>query len=166
MGVNLGEGNGVISEINVTPLVDVMLVLLVIFMITATIIRETPALERATEVDLPVTRYNDAAIDVATTDKLILVIDDNMRMYLGDELITDCSAALDRPTVEAMTPCLLEVGRKLGQNAKLALDREIYILADTDVPYGFVNGAMAQIRNAGVHRVGMITNPEYRQATE
>jgi biopolymer transport protein TolR len=161
MGFKPGDDSGAISDINVTPLVDVMLVLLVIFMITATIIRHTPDIERATEVNLPVTRYNEAVIDLGATDKLVLVIDENMRMYLGDELITDCSAALDRPTIEAMTPCLVEVGQKLGQNAKLAQDREIYILADTNVPYGFINGAMAQIRNAGVDRVGMITNPEY-----
>ena len=161
MSFNVGQGNDAISEINVTPLVDVMLVLLVIFMITATLIQPVDPSESVTELDVPVTRYNDNVIDLLNTDKLVLRIDAQLRVFVGEEAITDCSAVAHAPTVENITPCLVEIGEKLGQNAKLAQDREIFVLADTNIPFGFVSGALAQIRGAGVDRVGLITNPDY-----
>ena len=161
---NQGGGRKAMSEINVTPLVDVMLVLLIIFMIsTPLIVRDEQ--ERLVEIDLPVTRENPTTIDVSQSDKLILTIDGNLRVLLGDELITDCSAALgaaDKAAfVVASEPCFAEVQNKLGANPRLQADESLYLLADMYVPYGFVVGVMNRLRIAGVHNLGMVTNPEF-----
>jgi biopolymer transport protein TolR len=166
MAFDVGGGGGSFSDINVTPLVDVMLVLLVIFMVTATLLKPPNQTERHSDTEAPVTRDNPNVIDLNNTNEIILFIDANLRVYIGDETITDCSAAVAAPSVQAFLPCLAEIGTKLGQNAKLAHDHEIYVLADTHIPYGFVAGTLAQIRNAGVDRVGMITNPDYLTEAE
>lgn len=164
MGMSSGGGNRrAISEINVTPLVDVMLVLLIIFMIsTPLIVKDTQ--ERLLEMNLPVTRENPTTVDLADTDQLILQIDANLRVALGEELITDCSAAVGitdtAAFVEAAEPCFAEVEQKLGANPRLQEQESLYLLADTTIPYGFVVGAMNRIRRAGVTNVGMVTNPE------
>lgn len=164
MGAPNKGGGGMIAEINVTPLVDVMLVLLIIFMITATLMKteeEEDRQQREVELELPVTRQNPNTIDIENTDKLILQIDENLRIYLGEELITDCVAALTNPAADRFEVCFDEVQLKLGQNVRLQNEGEVYILADTGIPYGFVVGTLHRIRLAGVHKVGMVTNPEY-----
>ncbi len=155
---------GAISEINVTPLVDVMLVLLIIFMITATLIKDQDEQERSVEMNLPVTRDYPEVVDIENTTKLILNIDDQLRVSVSDVLITDCSTALADPAPERFEPCFNEIFEKLGQNQRLQDEGEIYILADTSIPYGFVVGTLARIRMTGVNKVGMITNPEYLPA--
>lgn len=166
MGMGGTGKAGPISEINVTPLVDVMLVLLVIFMITATLIKAEDEKERLVDMNLPVTRDNNNTVDVENTDKLILRIDANLRVTIGEELITDCSAALEQTAQERFEPCFDEIQTKLGQNVKLQTERELYILADTTIPYGFVVGTLHRIRIAGVDKVGMVTNPEYLTTNE
>jgi biopolymer transport protein TolR len=166
MGFKVDGGNGAISDINVTPLVDVMLVLLVIFMITATLIRYDQR-ERKAEMDVPVTRGGTIpVVDILHPDKLVLVIDENLRVYIEDSLITDCSAAVDQPSAQAFAPCFDEITQKLGQNPRLRREREIYVMADTDIPYGFVVGSLHRIRQAGVDKVGMVTNPDYFEVEE
>lgn len=173
MAMTTGGGSGgrkAMSEINVTPLVDVMLVLLVIFMISTPLIVKDES-ERLLDMNLPVTEDNPTTVDISAEDKLILSIGPNLRVMVGDELITDCSHALAVPgrgTVEyaaafasAAEPCFIEIGEKLGNNPRLRDDESLYLLADTSVPYGFVVGAMNRIRLAGVTNVGMVTNPEY-----
>lgn len=165
MGMNAG-GNGrkkTISEINVTPLVDVMLVLLIIFMVSTPLIVKDES-ERVVDLNLPVTRENPNQVDIANTDKMILYVDPNLRVLLGETLITDCSAsaAITDSTAwpDAWQPCFEEIGQKLGSNPRLQNEESLYLLADTTIPYGFVVGAMNRIRMAGVTNVGMVTNPE------
>ena len=161
MGVGADGGPGQMrSEINVTPMVDVMLVLLVIFMVTTPLITEDDE-KRKVDLDLPVTENNANRIDPSDTDKMILVIDENLVVRIGDVVIVDCSAAMEETGVRRFEPCFETIGMKLGENPKLQADGELYLLADVDIPYGFVVGAMARIKQAGVNKIGMVTNPEY-----
>lgn len=164
MGIQIGTGSAM-SDINVTPLVDVMLVLLIIFMVATPMIVEDRLL-REVSMDLPVTRENPTTVDINDTTKLILRIDANLRVYVGEELITDCSTALDRPSPDRFEPCFVEIQQKLGQNMRLQEEGSLFLLADTSIPYGFVVGSMNRIRLAGVSNVGMITNPEYLTGQE
>lgn len=154
-------GDGLISELNVTPLVDVMLVLLIIFMVTAPMIEEEDKEKRKVDMDLPVTQKNVNKIDPEQTDKMILEIDEQLVVSIGEETIIDCSEALQQKNKDRFEKCFDVVEKKLGSNVKLQEQGEIYLLADTDIPYGFVVGTMARIKRAGVNKVGMITNPEY-----
>ena len=165
MGMSVGGGNRkAVSEINVTPLVDVMLVLLIIFMVSTPLIVKDD-MERLVELNLPVTRDNPTTVDVANTDKFILTIDAQLRTYVGAELINDCSAALGITDmvafVAATEPCYDEIGTKLG-NVPRIRDEGIYVQAEALIPYGFFVGAMNRIRQSGVSKVGMITASEVR----
>lgn len=150
----------VMAEINVTPLVDVMLVLLIIFMVATPMIVADDS-QREVDLQLPVTRDNPTVVDLEQTQKLILRIDARLVVYLDDHVITDCSAALTATEAERFEPCFEEIQQKLGQNHRLQSEGSLYLLADTTIPYGFVVGSMNRIRQAGVHNVGMVTNPEY-----
>ncbi len=134
MGSNRGSGGrSTMSEINVTPMVDVMLVLLIIFMVTA------PLIQQGVKVNLPEAR----ATPVEAADKkLVLSIDTAKRVFIGD-----AEVALD------------ELEKKLAANAKAQADKEVYLHADRDVPYGVVVEVMAAAQRAGITNVGMITDP-------
>jgi biopolymer transport protein TolR len=121
------------SDINVTPMVDVMLVLLIIFMVTA------PLIQQGVKVNLPDAR---AAPVEATEQKLILSVDASRRIFLG----------------EAEVP-LDQLEEKLKANAKAQADKEVYLHADREIPYGTVVEVMAAAQRAGVTHVGMITDP-------
>ncbi|MEZ4461998.1 MAG: biopolymer transporter ExbD [bacterium] len=164
MGAKLGGSGGMNADINVAPMVDVMLVLLTIFMITAPMIQEDEE-KRKVDMDLPVTRNNANRIDPKQTDKLILEIDDQLIVRIGEEVITDCSAASQKKNKDRFEVCFDDIEKKLATNVKLQEQGEIYLLADTDIPYGFVVGTMARIKRAGVNKVGMVTNPEYLDET-
>ena len=164
MGANLGQGGGgraMMSEINVTPFVDVMLVLLVIFMVATPLIDKKDEEKRKVDIDLPVTRNNANRVDPEQTEKMILQIDQDLRVTIGEEVIVDCSEALDGEGPARFEPCFVTIEEKLGKNAKLQEEKELYLLADTEIPYGFVVGTMARIKAAGVNKLGMVTNPEY-----
>lgn len=148
------------AEINVTPLVDVMLVLLIIFMVATPMITRDDS-QREVDINLPVTRENPSTVDLQNTEKLILRIDAQLRVMLDDVLITDCHAALESENASRFEPCFDEIHEKLGKNYRLQQDGTLYLLADTTIPYGFVVGAMNRIRLAGIENVGMVTNPEY-----
>ena len=122
-----------LSEINVTPFVDVMLVLLVIFMVTA------PMMQAGFEVDLPQVK---AATLVTKEQPLILSISKDEKIKIQTFEVT-----LDR----------LEPKLKLIYESRL--DKEIYLKADKAIPYGFVTAVMAAVREAGFERLGMITEP-------
>ena len=124
---------GVMSEINVTPMVDVMLVLLIIFMVTA------PLLQQGVAVDLPQTKAQ--SLDVKP-DLIVLSITKERRLYLGETEIPYAS-----------------LRDKLTNNVKLRRDKEIYLHADRDIPYGVVVEVMAAAQRAGINNVGMITDP-------
>jgi biopolymer transport protein TolR len=128
-----GSTGGMLSEINVTPLVDVMLVLLIIFMVTAPMIRQ------GVDVDLPQARAETMESDEG---KLILTLDKNRRVFLGQTEIP--FAALEE---------------KVKTNAKLQADRELYLHADRNLPYGFVVQVMAAVKAGGVDKLGMVTDP-------
>lgn len=170
MGSSLGGGKGqMISDINITPFVDVMLVLLIIFMVATPLIEESDDEKRKVDIDLPVTRQNANKIDPEQTDKMILVISNDLKVSLrnakapGDDTeLLDCSDKKDRSGgPKRFESCFNVVEEKLGQNPKLQEEKELYLLADTEIPYGFVVGVMARIRKAGVTKLGMVTNPEY-----
>lgn len=126
-----GGDHSMLSEINVTPLVDVMLVLLIIFMITA------PMLEQGVEIDLP--RAQAQSID-AEDKKLVLSIDSKRRVYLGKTFIP-----------------FSQLADKLEHNQRLQSERELYLRAERSLPYGLVVRVMAMARQAGIDKVGMIT---------
>ncbi|MEQ8163738.1 MAG: protein TolR [Smithellaceae bacterium] len=122
-----------LSEINVTPLVDVMLVLLIIFMVTA------PMLSMGIDVNLP--RVQSKSVDV-TEEKLILTVNENREIYLN----------------KVKMP-LSELNSKLEAIFSSRVDREVFLRADKNVPYGFVVEVMSEVRKAGVDKLGMITEP-------
>jgi len=122
-----------LSDINVTPLVDVVLVLLIIFMVTA------PMLQMGIDVNLP--RVKSKSIDV-TEEKLVLTVNGAKEIYINKykTSMTDLSAKLE----------------SIFANR---IDREVFMRADKTVPYGFVVEVMSEIRKAGVDKLGMITEP-------
>jgi len=125
--------NRPMAEINVTPLVDVMLVLLIIFMVTA------PMLQMGIDVNLP--RVKAKSVDVAE-EKLVLTINGAKEIFLNKSRMP-----------------LSELGVKLKHIFASRIEREVYLRADRNVPYGFVVEVMAEIRKAGVDKLGMITEP-------
>jgi len=125
--------NRPMAEINVTPLVDVMLVLLIIFMVTA------PMLQMGIDVNLP--RVKAKSLDVAE-EKLVLTINGAKEIFLNKNRMP-----------------LSELGTKLEHIFASRIEREVYMRADRNVPYGFVVEVMAEVRKAGVDKLGMITEP-------
>jgi biopolymer transport protein TolR len=124
------------SEINVTPLVDVMLVLLIIFMVTA------PLITQGVPVDLPVTA---APPLEGTEDKLVLTLTEDRQIFIG----TNEDNPIPVETLE----------EKLAANAKLQAEKELYLHADRSLDYGFVVDVMAIVKRAGVVKLGMVTDP-------
>ena len=133
MGMSTGGGKGPVSEINVTPLVDVMLVLLIIFMVSA------PMMTTGVEIDLPNTHAPRMEIE---EEKLLLTITKEKKVLLGE--------------VEVPYDHLEEA---LTTNQRLQTERELYLLADENVPYGFVVKVMALIKQGGIEKLGMVTDP-------
>jgi len=127
------NSNKPLAEINVTPLVDVMLVLLIIFMVTA------PMLSMGIDVNLP--RVKSKSVDV-TEEKLVLTISENKEIFLNKTKLQ-----------------LGELNSKLEAIFSNRIDREIFLRADKNVPYGFVVEVMSEVRRAGVDKLGMITEP-------
>jgi biopolymer transport protein TolR len=128
------QRNGMtISQINVTPLVDVMLVLLIIFMVTA------PIIQQGVQVNLPQTK---AASIAGNEEPLIVTIAKNGKIYLNDN---------------AMSPA--ELGQKLRAIKKIQGDKQVYLRADQDVRYGIVMKTIAEIKQAGIEKLGMVTRP-------
>lgn len=124
----------VMSEINVTPFVDVMLVLLIIFMVTA------PMMQQGLEVELPET----ASTGVATTeDPFILVIKKNRKVLAGDTEIP-----------------MNQLSEKLKAIFETRKNKQVYIQADKQVDYGYVAQAMGEVRLAGIYSIGLITIPK------
>ncbi len=130
---NRNAGGSTIAQINVTPLVDVMLVLLVIFMVTA------PIIQQGVSVDLPKTR---AASLNSQEDPLVVGLTKDGVVYLNDNQIA-----------------LADLKAKLLAIAQETSDRAVLLRADRSVPYGDVVGVIAAIKEAGIDRLGMVTEP-------
>lgn len=122
-----------LAEINVTPLVDVMLVLLIIFMISA------PLMQSGVSVDLPKTS---AATLTEPKDPILIVLNKSREITIG-------KAPIDKGTLRA----------KLEAIAAARPDAEVFLQADQSVPYGFVAQVMAEVKRAKINRVGLVTEP-------
>jgi len=133
MGFSSERTNEVLSQINVTPLVDVMLVLLVIFMVTA------PILHQGVTVNLP--RVQAGAL-AGEEVQLVVTVSGPGKVYLNDTAITPA-----------------ELLTKLQAIVRERPDRNVYLRADASVPYGEVMRVIGAIRQAGVERLGMVTEP-------
>ena len=156
MGMSTGGGSGgMMAEINVTPFVDVMLVLLIIFMITAPMIEQKKASQRKVGIDLPQT--DGAPVDLAEEEKLILSVSKDLKFSIAGNPLADC--AQEYAATGRTADCLQVLEDKLNGNKKVKKDRELYLEADRTIPYGVVVDAMARIKKAGVDQLGMITDP-------
>jgi biopolymer transport protein TolR len=123
-----------ISQINVTPLVDVMLVLLVIFMVTA------PILQQGVQLELP--RETIAPIE-GEGEQLVVSIVSSGDVFIG----------------KGNQVKLELVGKRLQSILSTRKDKSVFIKADRRVPYGRVMAVMARIRRSGIYKVGLITEP-------
>ena len=129
-----GKSKAVLSEINVTPLVDVMLVLLIMFMVT------TPLMQQGIEVDVPKT----SSTGVEMTDEpFLIVIHKDRRIEAGKAQLS-----------------LSTMSEKLKAIFKNRKNKQVFIQADRKVDYGIVAEAMAEIRAAGITNIGLITLPK------
>jgi biopolymer transport protein TolR len=136
-------------------------VLLIIFMVATPMIENQDKDKRKVDIDLPVTQENANRIDPEQTDKMILEITATLKVQIGEEVLVDCEQALSSKKKRRFESCFKTIEQKLGANAKLQQDKELYLLADADIPYGFVVGTMARIKKSGISKLGMVTNPEY-----
>jgi biopolymer transport protein TolR len=137
------------ADINVTPLVDVMLVLLVIFMVTA------PMIQNGVDVQLPEARGQVLDNDEG---KLVLTVTRAQQIYLGQALLADCPGHLPEDEV-SIGRCVDQVMTRMSANEKLRTEREMYLHADQALPYGFVVKVMAACKAAGADKLGMVTDP-------
>lgn len=120
-----------LSEINVTPFVDVMLVLLIIFMVTA------PLLQQGIDVNLPQAKGK----ELGPSERIVITIKKDGKIYL-DKSSVDINAL--RTRLSTMT------------------DRDVFLRADGEVPYGIVVEVMGELREIGIEKLGMVTEPKAR----
>jgi biopolymer transport protein TolR len=132
-----GGGRTTLTDINITPLVDVMLVLLIIFMVTA------PLIQQGVQVNLPEVRAKSVDAD---EQKLVLSIKLDRSLWLG---AGDDAARVPPERLEEV----------LRANSRLQKEKELFLMADKALPYGVVVEVMATVQRAGITGVGMITNP-------
>ena len=132
MGSSGNKEYGAMSEINVTPLVDVMLVLLIIFMVTA------PMLQQGVDVDLPKTKPSPIKID---EERLVVTVTKTKNVYINKRSFT-----------------VKELQEKLATIRKSDPGKEVFLRADKNVPYGTVVQVMAAIKDAGISKLGMVTD--------
>jgi len=127
-----GRTESSLSDINVTPFVDVVLVLLVIFMITA------PMLQSGVEVTVPKTR----TVKEISEERLVISIDRSQRVYLGNEPIN-----------------INQIGARLREKIRDPERQSIYLRADENVPFGAFATVMDAVKQAGISNVSIVTEP-------
>ena len=120
-----------LSEINITPFVDVMLVLLIIFMVTA------PLLQQGIDVNLPQAKGK----EIAPAERIVITVKKDGKIYMEKATIT----------LETLKSSLATTGNK-----------EVFLKADKDVPYGIVVAVMGELREIGIEKLGMVTEPKVR----
>ena len=121
-----------LSEINVTPFVDVVLVLLIIFMITA------PVLQSGIEVSVPKTQ----TVKEITEERLVITIDRGQRVYLGNEPVN-----------------IHQLGAKLRQKVRDPESQAVFLRSDENVPFGAFATVMDAVKQAGITNVSIVTEP-------
>ena len=127
-----GRTQSSLADINVTPLVDVVLVLLIIFMVTA------PVLQSGIEVNVPKTK----TVKEITEERLVVSIDKSQRVFLGNDPIN-----------------INEIGTKLHQKIRDPQGQAIYIRCDEDVPFGVFATVMDAMKQSGINNVSVVTQP-------
>ena len=127
------DNRGIMAEINVTPLVDVMLVLLVIFMVTA------PMMQQGVQVNLP---KADTKAMTQAEETVVVAVDKSGKIFINKD---EVPAA--------------DLRARLTDMFATREKKEIFLKADAGVPYGEVVKAMADIKGAGIERLGMVTEP-------
>lgn len=141
MGMQTGKDSGrtVMSEINVTPFVDVMLVLLVIFMVT------TPILYQGVDVDLPKTESKPMP-SIDRERKVVVTLNSAGEIFIEKQ----------RYTLDELR---IEIRKLIAERGRDIRSEDVFLRADSTVSYGTVVGVMSEIRNAGVNKLGLITEP-------
>ena len=127
-----GRTQSSLADINITPLVDVVLVLLIIFMITA------PVLQSGIEVNVPHTK----TVKEVTEERLVISIDKQQRVFLGNDPVN-----------------INEIGDKLHQKIRDPQNQYIYVRADEDVPFGVFATVMDAVKSSGITNVSIVTQP-------
>jgi biopolymer transport protein TolR len=128
------SGRSMVSDINVTPFVDVMLVLLIIFMVAA------PMMIQGIDVNLPKTTAQSIPNE---EERLVVSISDDRRIFINETPVG----------IDALSPELERILRSCGEK------RGVILRADRKVDYGFVIEVMGMIRQAGIQQIGMVTEP-------
>ncbi|PYV95275.1 MAG: biopolymer transporter ExbD [Acidobacteria bacterium] len=121
-----------LADINITPLVDVVLVLLIIFMVTA------PVLQSGIEVSVPKTR----TVKEITEERMVISINKQQRVFLGNDPIN-----------------INEIGGKLRQKVRDPQRQQIFVRADEDVPFGAFATVMDAVKQSGIVNVSIVTQP-------
>jgi biopolymer transport protein TolR len=121
-----------LADINITPLVDVVLVLLIIFMVTA------PVLQSGIEVALPKTR----TVKQITEERVVITIDKQQRVFLGNNPVN-----------------INEIAAKLRQKIRDPAHQSIFLRADEDVPFGAFATVMDAVKQSGISNVSIVTQP-------
>ena len=127
-----GRTQVALADINITPLVDVVLVLLIIFMVTA------PVLQSGIEVSVPKTR----TVKEITEERLVISIDKQQRVFLGSDPIN-----------------INDIGNKLRQKVRDPRHQAIFLRADEDVPFGAFATVMDAVKQSGITNVSIVTQP-------
>jgi biopolymer transport protein TolR len=139
MGIQVGRARRGFRDINVTPLVDVMLVLLIVFMVTA------PLLTTGLRIDLPEVQAAQTPVKDA---RLMVTVTKEERVLFGEEDVTG------------------RVDVALKENARVQKERELYIRADKNARYGIVASVVAAARNSGVESLNLLVEPEIEEVPE
>jgi biopolymer transport protein TolR len=127
-----GRTQSALADINITPLVDVVLVLLIIFMVTA------PVLQSGIDVSVPKTR----TVKEITEERMVISITKDQRVFLGNDAVN-----------------INEIGTKLRQKIRDPRHQFIFVRADENVPFGAFATVMDAVKSSGIANVSIVTQP-------